>query len=505
MAFKVWGRYCYKCGESYYHGQDACHWCENERHEKKKKKEKQCYYAVRVGWTPGVYGSWAETRPALLRDADSALRGENFVTFGHTRIRPAWEKCSSLRKAWAFMGTKGTGAARVLNGKLVCQAWDEFRAGDLDRAEDTFAAGGDIRGHGAWRIALARDAQQQQHAQQQQSRVILDSDDPGSPDTLAHSEQLVAQPEPTQAQQQPAQQQVQQLEDARQHAQQQLDQQRRAQQRVEDKVAQLEKSREQADETIAKLQQELLATRGRTRARHAASRSAQEGTASFLASVDTAQQPPARKMCAHGRPISAAASAVVGKHRAGHTSRRKQARLERALLQREKESLAAKETAIAALWQAAEEKADAAGVSEIERARIATAQISDPVAQQQHKRYVAAVTDMAQQLASVEPESARVHRHLRGIASGGVSQIKKVARDEKQRLRQQQRQTGARVETAEQREQWRNQHLPHAKPQKRRSKLAAQHVVAKRKTQYGRRQQQQKRQRRREEAVRRRR
>eukprot|EP01052_Picozoa_sp_SAG31_P009381 SAG31_NODE_490_length_14932_cov_9.350300_18_plen_435_part_00 len=123
---KRWGS-CFKCGATWKPG----HTCAGKQGQTQRDGGLEPgFYAVKVGWTPGVYMSWA----AAKAEIDALAEGE-----------AVYKKCSTRAAAVAFVG-----------GDTVVQAWDAFRAGKLDEAEELFRRGGDLGGHGAHRIQLER-------------------------------------------------------------------------------------------------------------------------------------------------------------------------------------------------------------------------------------------------------------------------------------------------------------------------------------------------------------
>eukprot|EP01052_Picozoa_sp_SAG31_P053333 SAG31_NODE_13623_length_856_cov_22.778071_1_plen_97_part_01 len=95
---KRWGS-CFRCGVAWTPG----HVCAERQGQARRDSGtlEGCHYAVKVGWTPGVFQSW----PSAKAEIDALAEGE-----------AVYKKFSTRAAAVAFVG-----------GDIVVQAWDAFR------------------------------------------------------------------------------------------------------------------------------------------------------------------------------------------------------------------------------------------------------------------------------------------------------------------------------------------------------------------------------------------
>ena len=177
-----------------------------------------------------------------------------------------------------------------------------------------------------------------------------------------------------------------------------------------------------------------------------------------------------RKRTAGGRYLSdAEARRGTHKRAPGRRSRKNGRKKERKALEAEREKIAAQQRLLSAERAAFALQQSSTGerVSEVGRARAATASIADVGGRKQHQRLVDAGVRQMEELVRVAAEDpARLEQGLTGVVGRFVSETKKVTADMRRQQRQQQRQGEERISGAARKAAWRDTHL--SQPQTKR-------------------------------------
>ena len=446
---------------------------------------KKKWYAVQIGYTPGVYDSW-----------DQAEKQVKSQPLGVCSM-----ECAAVAKFKGFTQSEGVDAAiAYMGGEALYKAWTLFRNEDLDAAEAAFKAVRAVEtstcsmnarsaSHGEFRIEeervrLAELEKVREIARERQAQEAVDF---AAREVTRAATMEAARKEAAAAadKQRDEAALARAAEEARSAAELETEAKRLSEQA---RAAKAEALKAEAEALADKKETERAVEAARAARKQASEGRAEKAEEERLAAVERNRSLAAegRKKTASGKYLSDAAQRQ-GTHnrRSGQTAKRTKKRNEKKAQEKLLEAVAIQQAQLAAEQTAFAEQQAAAGaqLSEVRQARSATAAIAgvDPGAAKEHKRLVDSWERMGTQLAETPSHPGQLSRQMSRVAAEMVTASKKTVRDKQQRERQQKRQKKSAGDKAAQNQAWTQNHLSNQRPQDRWSKLSRKHSVEKRK------------------------